>query len=226
MYGNSSPVQLAYYTVSLTVKSDSGCTATVTKNNYITVYPKPRAGFTWGPSDADILDPTIHFYNTSIGGSGNLPILYYLGDVFINHFDTANWSNLNNPVHIYNNQEPYTYYVTQWVKNVYGCKDSVTEPVIINPVYTFYIPNAFSPNGDGKNEGFKGTGIGIDNSTYNLWVFDRWGNQLFHTTNLEETWNGTVNEVFVQEDVYVWKVRFSDMSGTKHELHGHVSLIK
>jgi len=225
MYNNGSPVQPAFFSVTLTVKTDSGCTATITVPNYIEVYPKPRAGFTWGPSDVDILDPTVQFYNTSIGGSGNLPLHYYLGDVFIDHFDTANWSNLNNPRHTYTDQ-PYTYYVTQWVKNIYGCKDSITEPVIINPVYTFYIPNAFSPNGDGKNEGFKGTGIGIDNTTYNLWVFDRWGNQIFHTNDLEQTWNGTVNEVFVQEDVYVWKVRFSDMGGTKHEYHGHVSIVK
>ena len=225
MYNNGSPVQLAFYSVTLTVKTDSGCSATLVKPNYITVYPKPRAGFTWGPSDVDILDPTVQFYNTSVGGSGNLPLHYYLGDVFIDHFDTANWSNLNNPRHTYTDQ-PYTYYVTQWVQNVYGCKDSVTQPIIINPVYTFYIPNAYSPNGDGRNEGFKGTGIGIDLTTYNLWVFDRWGNQIFHSTDLEETWNGTVNGSFVQEDVYVWKARFSDMGGTKHEYHGHVSIIK
>jgi trimeric autotransporter adhesin len=226
MYHNGSAVNLAFYDVSLTVKTDSGCSATLIKHNYVTVYPQPHAGFNYTPSDVDILDPTVYFHNTSVGGSGNLPIKYYMGDVFIDRYDTANWSNLTNPIHVYNNQEDYTYYVTQWVKNIYGCKDSVTEPVIILPVYTFYIPNAFSPNGDGRNEGFKGTGIGIDNSTYNLWVFDRWGNQCFHSTNLEETWNGTVNEHLVQEDVYVWKVRFSDMGGTKHELHGHVSLIK
>jgi gliding motility-associated-like protein len=225
-YNNVSAYNPAYFNVSLTVKTDSGCTATVTKSNYITVYPQPHAGFGYTPSDVDILDPTVYFSNTSVGGSGNLPIHYFMGDVFIDHFDTANWSNLTNPIHTYNDQQDYTYNVTQWVQNIYGCKDSVTHPVKILPVYTFYIPNAFSPNGDGRNEGFKGTGIGIDPETYNLWVFDRWGNQCFHSTFLEETWNGTVNEKFVQEDVYVWKVRFKDMGGTKHELHGHVSIIK
>ena len=226
LYNNISPINLAHYDVSLTVKTDSGCKATIKKGGYITVYPKPRAGFTWGPQDADVLDPTINFYNTSVGGNGVLPIRYYLGDVFLNYNDTANWSNLTNPIHKYNDQEPYTYYVTQWVQNIYGCKDSVTEPVIINPTFTFYIPNAFSPNSDGKNEGFKGTGIGIDNTTYNLWIFDRWGNQLFHAIDLEKTWDGKFKGGIVQEDVYVWKVRFSDISGTKHEYHGHVSVIK
>jgi len=226
LFYNSSPLLPIYYNVSLTVKTDSGCTATLTKNNYVMVYPQPIAGFSWDPPDADILDPTIHFYNTSIGGNGVLPIKYYLGDVFIGQQDPRNWTNLTNPVYTYNDQTPYTYYVTQWVKNIYGCRDSITHPITINPAYTFYIPNAFSPNGDGRNEGFKGTGIGIDTTTYNLWVFDRWGNQVFHSMDLEETWNGRFNGVIVLEDVFVWKVRFSDISGAKHEFHGTVSVIK
>ncbi|HXB39315.1 MAG TPA: PKD domain-containing protein, partial [Bacteroidia bacterium] len=226
LFYNSSPLLPINYTVSLTVKTDSGCVGTITKPNYITVYPQPIAGFNWDPADADILDPTIHFTNTSVGGSGNLPIKYYLGDVFIGQQDPRNWTNLTNPIHTYNDQTPDTYYVTQWVKNIYGCKDSITHPITINPAYTFYIPNAFSPNGDNRNDGFKGTGIGIDPTTYNIWVFDRWGNEIFHTTNMEETWNGRVNEVVVQEDTYVWKVRFSDISGAKHEYNGIVNLIK
>jgi len=227
LFYNSSPLLPIYYNVSLTVKTDSGCTATLTKNNYVMVYPQPIAGFSWDPPDADILNPTIHFYNTSIGGNGVLPIKYYLGDVFIGQQDPRNWTNLTNPIYTYNDQEPYTYYVTQWVKNIYGCRDSITHPITILPAYTFYIPNAFSPNGDGKNEGFKGTGIGIDLTTYNLWIFDRWGNQVFHSLDLEETWNGRFNNgVMVQEDVYVWKVRFSDISGAKHEYHGTVSVVK
>lgn len=223
---NSSALFPVNYTVSLTVKTDSGCSATLVKNNYVMVYPQPIAGFSWDPTDADILDPTIHFYNASVGGSGNLPIKYYLGDVFIGQQDPRNWTNLTNPIHTYNDQNPYTYYVTQWVKNIYGCRDSVTHPIVINPAYTFYIPNAFSPNGDGRNEGFKGTGIGIDQTTYNIWVFDRWGNELFHAVDMEETWNGRYKGGLVQEDVYVWKVRFSDISGTKHEYHGTVSVVK
>lgn len=226
LFSNNSPTLPIYYDVTLTVKTDSGCSASITKNNYIMVYPQPIAGFGWDPVDADILDPTIYFFNTSVGGSGNLPIEYYLGDVFIGQQDPNNWTNLTNPIYTYNDHTPYTYYVTQWVKNVYGCRDSITHPVTIHPAYTFYIPNAFTPNGDGRNEGFKGTGIGIDTTTYNLWIFDRWGNQVFHSLDLEETWNGRFNDVLVQEDVYVWKVRFSDIAGVKHEFNGIVSVIR
>lgn len=230
-YGNPSPVQNAIYNVSLTVSSDSGCVSTAYSNPAVTVYPHPLPGFTWGPQDPapDVLNPTIFFFNQSQGANGQNGITYYLGDVFLNN-NAANYTNVPDPVHTYQNYDPYTYYVTQWVQNSYGCKDSITKPVEIIPSWTFYIPNAFSPNGDGVNEGFKGTGIGIDNTTYNLWVFDRWGNQVFYSDDMEKVWDGRVQGKkdgdIVQEDVYVWKVKFQDFLGKKHEYKGTVSVIK
>ncbi|HWY38109.1 MAG TPA: gliding motility-associated C-terminal domain-containing protein, partial [Bacteroidia bacterium] len=238
IYTNTSPTMPAFYSTGLTVTTDSGCVGSKTKNNYIEVYPRPIANFSWGPPDATLDEPVITFVNEAIGASAYTPLLtygpngveYYLGDIYAPN-NNANYV-YNNSVfkYAYSNNESYDNYqfynVTQWVINSYGCTDSITKTVEILPVATFYIPNAFSPNGDGKNDGFKGTGVGIDNGTYNLWVFDRWGNQAFHTTDLEETWNGTVNEYAVQEDVYVWKVRFKDIFGKLHEYHGTVALIK
>jgi gliding motility-associated-like protein len=221
------------YAVSLTVTTDSGCTASLTKTNYITVYPHPKADFGWGPQDADVENPIITFVDESQGASGPNSygpngMLWYLGDVFANN--TSNYvNNVQNPVHAYSYETPYTYYVTQWVQNTYGCKDSITKPVDIKPSFTFYIPNAFSPNGDGINEGFKGTGIGIDNTTYNLWIFDRWGMMIFYSNDLEKSWDGRIQGKggdIVQEDVYVWKVRFHDYNGKIHEYKGTVSVIK
>jgi gliding motility-associated-like protein len=238
IYTNTSPTTPAYYSVTLSVITDSGCVGTKTRNNYIEVYPKPRANFSWGPPDATLDEPTITFVNEAIGAATYSPTMqygaygveYYLGDTYAPN-NSLNYVFSNSSFqYTYNHNDfddNYQYYnVTQWVINSYGCTDSITKTVEILPVVTFYIPNAFSPNGDGVNDGFKGTGVGIDNTTYNLWVFDRWGNQAFHTNNLEETWNGTVNEQMVQEDEYVWKVRFSDIFGKLHEYHGTVALIK
>jgi gliding motility-associated-like protein len=152
---------------------------------------------------------------------------YYLGDIYANPF-SVNYTNNRNPIHQYQYGEPYIYYVTQWVKNQYGCKDSITEPLPVKPVFTFFIPNSFSPNGDGVNEYFKGTGIGIDNTTYNMWVYDRWGNELFKSNDLEKGWDGRFKATgdVVMEDVYVWKVNFKDTQGQKHEYRGVVSIIK
>lgn len=229
-YGNGSPIQNVVYTVSLIVSTDSGCVSTSYSNPCVTVFPQPIADFTYGPRDpgADVMSPTIFFFDQSAGATGQNGLLWYLGDVFLNNLQN-NYTTVQNPVHTYESYDPYIYYVTQWVQNSYGCKDSITKPVEILPSWTFYIPNAFSPNGDGVNEGFKGTGIGIDNTTYNLWIFDRWGNMIFYSNDLEETWNGRIqgkDGEIVMQDVYVWKVKFSDFTGKKHEYKGTVSVVK
>jgi len=227
-YTNTSSITNANYTVALTVVNTKGCTATVVKNNYITVYPRPQPGFYFANDEGsgyfDVLDNKVHFYSTAVGAS---MYDWYLGDIFANPF-SDNYTTVTNPVHQYANPEPYTYFITQVVENQYGCKDSVTLPLTIKPVYTFYIPNSFSPNGDGVNEGFKGTGIGIDNTTYRMIVFDRWGNQVFESNDIDKAWDGRKNNKgdVVQEDIYVWKVNFKDVTGLRHEHHGIVSVLK
>ena len=236
-YNNTTTI-VKPYTVSYTVTTNAGCTAVKTKTAYINVSPKPIADFDWGPKNADIDDPTITFFNQAIGASPYLPVLtygqygvhYYLGDT---HAYDANSNYVDNNTtftHVYNYSDTATYYVTQWVINSLGCKDSITKPVKIGPDYTFYIPNAFSPNGDGTNEGFKGTGIGIKDGSYNLWVFDRWGNVLFYSDELEKAWDGHMqgndSRPILQEDVYVWKVKFTDITNKSHDFHGTVTLVK
>ncbi len=224
-YTNPLHVSSAYYSVSLTAITNAGCASKLTKNNYITVYPIPLAGFYWDPTDATIFDPMIYFHDQSQGAGGPNAYSWNFGDVF-NFYKDNDTSSLSNPKHEYSDQLPYTYYTTQIVENIYGCKDSVREPVVIHPVVTFYAPNAFTPNFDGMNDGFKGTGIGIDNTTFNLWIFDRWGNDIFHSTDLERSWDGKVNGVIVQEDTYVWKVTFRDIERKDHAYKGIVNLIK
>jgi gliding motility-associated-like protein len=224
-YTNGSHTQTNYYSVSLTVVTDSNCVTTITKPNYITVYPKPLAGFAWGPKDADIIDPLVYFQNQSIGASGPHAYNWNFGDYY-ETVDSLNYSTIANPQHAYSEQAPGDYVVTQIVQNIYGCADTIREIVIINDAVTFYIPNAFSPNGDGTNEGFKGEGIGIKDNTYNMWIFDRWGLMIFHATNLETSWDGRKNGDIVQEDVYVWKVSFYDDFNKSHDYHGTVTVVR
>jgi gliding motility-associated-like protein len=224
-YTNASHTQSIFYNVSLSVTSDKNCVTTLTKNNYIQVYPKPLADFTWNPKNTDILDPSIYFSNQSIGASGPTAYNWNFGDIY-ETVDSLNFSALANPKHVYSDQIPSEYTVSLVVQNTFGCKDSTAEVVVINDAVTFYIPNAFSPNGDLKNEGFKGTGIGIDNNTYNLWIFDRWGLLIFHATDLETAWDGHLHGSPVQEDVYVWKVTFEDKLARFHEYHGTVTLMR
>ena len=221
---NNFHTQNANFSVSFSVVTDSGCVSNLTKNNYITVHPKPLAGFAYEPTNANVLNPTVNFYDQSIGASGVNAYNWNFGDVY-ETVDSLGSSTIANPIHIYSDV-PYSYQVMQIVDNIYGCKDTIIETVVIYDAVTFYIPNAFSPNGDGTNDGFKGTGIGIDDATYNLWVFDRWGLMIFHSTDLETSWDGRLNGTKVQEDVYVWKVNFRDVFNKLHDYHGTVTVLK
>jgi gliding motility-associated-like protein len=222
-YTNSSNTVNKSYPVTLTAISDSNCIVTITK--HVTVYPQPKAAFTWGPNTVDILTPTVHFYTQAIGASGANAIYWDFGDVFQPNNTLANSTALD-PTHVYSDEIPYTYEVTQSVENIYGCKDIIIEPVTVYPVITFYIPNAFTPNKDGKNDSFKGTGMFINDTTYDMWIYDRWGNTVFHSNSLEFGWDGYLRGTRVQEDVYVWKVSFKDDSGKAHSYDGTVTLLK
>ena len=246
-YINANPFQPANYTVSLTVTTAVGCSNTKTVKNYIEVYPSPVAGFSWGPTSASIDNPTINFANQSQGASeytvttppiyGPNGVEYYLGDIYApndsvnNVYTNGNfsYSYLNDANQLQTDDTAY-YTVKQWVINRYGCTDSISHVVDIQPVFTFYIPNSFTPNGDGKNEGFKGIGLGINNNTYNMWVFDRWGLMIYYATDINKAWDGhklgNEGAPVVQEDVYVWKVQFNDFTGLEHQYHGTVTLIK
>jgi gliding motility-associated-like protein len=205
------------YHVTLYGLTQQGCKDSLTLYNLIHVFPVPTADFTGTPSlTTDIYNNTITFNNLSI--SATTPAYQW---IFPNGVTTS----VVNPIYTF---EPEgTYPVTLIVTNSYGCADTITRDVIIQPDYTFYAPNAFTPNDDGLNERFRPTGTAWDLNTYKLWVFDRWGNQVFFSSDAFKGWNGTYrSEEVVQEDVYVWKVELKDVFGKSHEYNGHISVIK
>ena len=69
-----------------------------------------------------------------------------------------------------------------------------------------YIPTAFTPNGDGKNDVFRiPAGSSIDLKLFS--IFDRWGNRVFHTTTVEEGWNGSYKGRPMNSGVFIWMIK-------------------
>lgn len=199
------------YDVSLTVTGTNGCTNSLLQTNYITVYPNPIANFSSSPNDVTELDPTIYFTDLSQGATlWN----WNLGD--------GATSNNQNPTHTYNGAGDYS--ISLYVENSYGCSDNIVKEVKIKPVFSFYIPNAFTPNlGDGINDTFKGVGLNI--SEFNMMIFDRWGEMIFESSYLEEGWNGTYKGEQVPNDVYVYKIKLKDVLGQNHNYIGKVIVV-
>ena len=110
-----------------------------------------------------------------------------------------------------------------------GCQDTVQKIVDVIPEVRYFLPNAFTPNGDGKNDEFK-TKFRQDSfhfDDYSLQIFNRWGEMMFESSDPNEGWDGTLNGVQQQQDVFVYIVRYTKMHTTKViERVGTVNLIR
>ena len=108
----------------------------------------------------------------------------------------------------------------------YGCIDTTYITVIIEPDFAFYIPNAFSPNDDGINDTFNGKGIFIKD--YEMMIYDRWGNLIFYTNDINKPWDGKANQGadMAQRDVYIYVVNLTDILRKKHSYKGTVTLVR
>jgi gliding motility-associated-like protein len=204
-----------YYNVSLTV-SNGLCSSATTYSNYIEVYPYPVADFEANPWVTTEFQPTVSFTSTSQGA-----VTY---NWFFNDFGSGanNTSNVQNPIHTFS--QPGTYSVALVVYNQYGCRDMVVKTIVVEPEFHIYIPDAFTPDGNGINDMFVCKGMGIDVTRFEMMIFDRWGELIFKTTDFYQGWDGTVKgkKNKATQDVYVYKIKVYDLKGDKHELVGHV----
>jgi gliding motility-associated-like protein len=175
------------------------------------------AGFGAGPLPTTVLNPTITFTDSSQNASS---WLWSFGD--LNNSSSTD----QNPS--FNYPDADCYMVVLEVTSADGCQDTATMPVCIDPDVTIYVPNTFTPDGNGLNDEFIPVTIGIDPDQYELWIFDRWGNMIFYSDELNEGWDGRVqgHEEICQQDTYVWKIKAKDVLGNSHNLIGHVNLIK
>jgi gliding motility-associated-like protein len=207
------------YDVTLTVTSDSGCSATLQVIKAITVYSNPNASFTATPQPTTIIQPTIQFTDQSTDAYGIVFWSWAFGGT-----GDSTASSMQNPSHTYS--DTGTYCVQLSVVNQHGCVDTTTNCVVISPIFALYIPSAFSPNGDGKNEVFMAKGNDV--KTFEMYIFDRWGMQLFHSSDINVGWDGTVKSSgsICQEDTYVYMIKATDNKNVEHSYTGSVNLIK
>ena len=210
-FENLSNTSVATFGISLTVTSDKGCVIKDTITNMITSYPIPTAAFTYGPEPTNIYDAEITFIDNSIIAS---QWLWDLGD--------GSSSTDQNPVHHY--VDSGSYYVTLYMENMYGCKDTTSKMVRIDPTFAIFIPNAFTPDGDNVNDFFFVKGYGI--TQLETLVFDRWGVLVYEGYQLDSKWDGSYKGELGVTDVYPYKIRARDLFGEWHEFTGKVTLLK
>ena len=105
-----------------------------------------------------------------------------------------------------------------------ACKKT-TDPVC--PEWAFYIPNAFEPNGNGINDTFSPKGTGI--ISFEMWIYDQNGSQIFHTTNINTPWDGRVQGgslTICPEGIYTYLIKATDSCNYNHTYTGAVTLLR
>lgn len=206
------------YVVSATL--EGGCEVTDTFT--VVVMPLPNPSFIASPTEIFVENGvgTVTCTNTSVENYPHL--VWNFGDVFSN---VNIIQDLDDPTHDYTRSGYYT--ITLTATDAFGCVDSVKARVSVSVPFFFYIPNAFTPDGDGVNETFAPKGEGVDPDHYSMQIFDRSGMLIFSTRNPYDYWDGR-NKYgqMCPEGVYVYKINLFNLNEEDKEYTGTVTLVR
>lgn len=203
------------FTVTIDITSPIGCHTSETFQGLITMEPSPRAGFVFTPEVINSINSTATFTDLSTGGIG-----------WFWEFGQQGRSFQQNPT--FNFRDTGIVDIMQVVFHPNGCTDTLIQTIDIEPIVQFFLPNAFTPNYDGKNEIYKPAGLSDGVSFYNLSIWSRWGDLLFETQNPDDGWDGTKNNAGdpLPVGVYLCVLQYTDARGRSHELREFVTLIR
>ena len=201
------------FDVNIYAISNEGCRKDSLTENYINVYPTPEPEIYIDSHLKDIYDPIFDFTS----------LTEYADSVF---WSLGNGDSTFDEMFTYNYADTGTFDITLVGWNVYGCADSTFDQVRVDPVYSIYIPTAFSPNGDGVNDTWLPISYAVDE--YELLIYDRWGEKIFTSYDPQEAWNGRKKGIreIAQVDVYVYKIVLVDDLGMEHKYVGQITLVR
>jgi len=204
------------YDVRLTIKTVEGCTSTLLKQDFLEVSKLPVANFNFSPSNPDVIENQVLLQNRSI----NTVTVEWVIDSLPN---TTQFS----PSIYFPSDSGRFYNVTLYAYSAGLCVDSITKRIRVNDAFNVYIPNSFTPDGDGRNETFGPVHFGLDTKGYSFAIYNRWGERLFFTEEQGEFWDGKYQGEFVQPGVYVYQVIVrAGTNAEEKKYFGPVSVIR
>ncbi|WP_246073843.1 PKD domain-containing protein [Fluviicola chungangensis] len=210
-------IPVGCYDVSVQITTTDGCITDTTLQNFVCVVPDPIANFTWSPVPPTTINSTVHFNDNSVNA------VSYDWD-----FGTFGTSTLENPVINYGDIDAGSYQVCLTVTSPEGCTNDICKPILFVEEFLVFVPNTFTPDGDEFNNVFKPVmpaGMALDDYTFT--IYNRWGEVLFESHDVEFGWDGTYHGVTVKEGVYTWRIVAKGGGDKKaREFEGHVNMLK
>lgn len=207
------------FDVSLTLTDEIGCEGTLTLIDYVDVVQGPIASFNATPMVTSTENTEITFNNTSTNAT----------DYTWNFGEDSTVEHTFNASHTYPNEQEGSYIVTLVASDGNEeCNDTMRVVITIEEELIFYVPNAFTPDGDTYNELFKPIfSAGFDPYGYSLEIYNRWGEIIFESHDVQVGWDGTYGGKIVKEGTYIWKIKIKEKGRDKHnEYQGHTTLLR
>ncbi|MFY8109866.1 MAG: gliding motility-associated C-terminal domain-containing protein [Bacteroidia bacterium] len=210
------------------VVEQGGCTDTATAPLY--AYPTPIANFSNDPLSTTIAKPYFDFFNES-SNADNSPLTYiwHMGPEMIGGPNRLLYEESPQDVRFPADTAKIPVMLT--VVNGYGCYDSITKEIRVEPDITVFIPSAIYRNSSVPcplecNRTFKVAATGFD--VIDIMVFNRWGQLVFRTNDINIGWDGTDQKTNqeCQQDAYVYQVNATSFSGKKYSYSGSVTLFR
>ena len=187
--------------VTLLATNVHGCSNSASK--IVSVYPDPEPYFTMEPYTLDIINNEAVFLNKSILNTQT-------NSWIINGDTTLTTSDLGDFEYVFESNAGDEFEICLESVSPFGCIANYCLNTVIRDIEVVYIPNSFSPDGDGLNEVFKPViSSSIESDSYLFQIFDRWGQVVFSTRDVNEGWNGCdENGAVLPIGTYVYSVGF------------------
>jgi gliding motility-associated-like protein len=203
--------QAGTYDVHLFLQDDKGCEIDTIFNDALTVVAMPIPSFSYNPEFITLDNPLVEFTHTS---TNHVSVFWDFGQGSTSIFDTENITYTDTGL----------YAVTLTATNSLGCDSSITKMLRVTSIYKAFIPNAFSPDDNNLNEIWRPVISAVRD--FEMKVFNRWGEMVFHSTDHQKGWNGKFNNEGdnLPEGVYIYTITVYDIHNERHSERGTIQL--
>jgi len=220
------------YKIKVYTRGKNNCSYSYEYPYPLTVNPRPGTDFYTNPETPNTIDditfvPTNQYEpitRYSWMFKGGLDLLAP-DSVISAKIDDTDTSDIQNPLRSY--AVPGRYPVTLITENDHGCIDTVFKLIDIKDELKIFIPNTFTPNGDGVNDVFYVVGSGMKLENFSMQIIDRWGNTVYDSKDINEGWDGKVKGVYSRDGTYTCFIKVVGMNGEgRKEITSYLNLIK
>ncbi len=200
------------YAVYLEVSSDKGCTDFIV--NKVRVNEEPKSEFTYKKYGykSDVDETIYEFLSQETDPQARI-------DWYVNGIKRASgkkaYLGFNDTGH---------HHVTMTVSTGAGCPGTAHKEIFVAPPFELYMPTAFTPDGNGKNDILLPTTSSYIRE-YSMLIINRWGSVMFQSTDATQGWDGTFGGESVEPGVYIYIIKLKDIEGVEWNYQGSVLVL-